>query len=549
MKLRDRIKDFRRIEPSLIRPNPRNWRTHPDQQKNALRSVLADVGIVDAVLVRELADGSFMLVDGHLRAETITSQPVPALVLDIDETEEAEILATFDPLGDLAGVDLDIFKDLVSSFEAPSDDVRAMLDDIAKAEQAFQDEADAAVREAEEAVAGENDGGEREDGDEGDETLIVDVHDLRAPFPWFGGKSRAASIVWGALGDVPNYVEPFFGSGAVLLARPGGPGKIETINDLDRWVANFWRASSIDPEAVAKFADWPVNECDLHARHKWLLSREEWKAKMQDGDNPDFFDARIAGWWVWGLCAWIGSGWCAPKGDEPSAQVPHLSGRGQGIHGAAMTDDPGERLPHLGNAGRGVHRGRLGADAPSEKLPMLAHGARGLHAVGLDAPSEQLPHLQAGSRGKRRARLGNEAPAVTANIIAWMQQLRDRMRRVRVACGSWERVLTPAVTTGHGLTGVFLDPPYAEGADDLYGNHDKSISAKVRAWAIEHGDDPLMRIAFCGYAGEHTNDWPKGWRCVHWKAQGGYGSGNGNPYRERIWLSPHCLAPAGAMAA
>lgn len=43
---------------------------------------------------------------------------------------------------------------------------------------------------------------------------------LRAPFPWFGGKSRIASTVWDAFGRVQNYVEPFFGSGAVLLARP-----------------------------------------------------------------------------------------------------------------------------------------------------------------------------------------------------------------------------------------------------------------------------------------------------------------------------------------
>jgi len=43
---------------------------------------------------------------------------------------------------------------------------------------------------------------------------------LRAPFPWFGGKSRCAPVVWRALGNVPNYVEPFFGSGAVLFSRP-----------------------------------------------------------------------------------------------------------------------------------------------------------------------------------------------------------------------------------------------------------------------------------------------------------------------------------------
>lgn len=38
---------------------------------------------------------------------------------------------------------------------------------------------------------------------------------LRAPFPYFGGKRRAASLVWEAIGNVDHYVEPFCGSAAV----------------------------------------------------------------------------------------------------------------------------------------------------------------------------------------------------------------------------------------------------------------------------------------------------------------------------------------------
>ena len=73
---------------------------------------------------------------------------------------------------------------------------------------------------------------------------------LKAPFPWFGGKSRVAAQVWERFGDVPNYVEPFAGSLAVLLGRPTAAGT-ETVNDLDCYLANFWRAVAADPVGVS----------------------------------------------------------------------------------------------------------------------------------------------------------------------------------------------------------------------------------------------------------------------------------------------------------
>lgn len=133
-------------------------------------------------------------------------------------------------------------------------------------------------------------------------------YDYKAPFPYFGGKSRVASLVWSRLGDVANYVEPFFGSGAVLLARPHVP-KTETVNDANCYLANFWRAIAHDPDGVATHADWPVNEADMISRHKWLI-RSEYCQAFRDRmfSEPDYFDVKIAGWWVWGACAWIGGG-------------------------------------------------------------------------------------------------------------------------------------------------------------------------------------------------------------------------------------------------
>src|SRR5690606_15725494 len=146
--------------------------------------------------------------------------------------------------------------------------------------------------------------------------------------------------VWLALGaDVPNYIEPFCGSAAVLLARPGGPGKIETINDADRMVANFWRAIIADPYAVAAWCDSPVNEADMHARHKWLVQHLQEGAEFRERmhQDPDYFDAKVAGLWVWGICQWIGGGWCV----EPNNRKhPKLDGIGKGVHSDAGTPRP-----------------------------------------------------------------------------------------------------------------------------------------------------------------------------------------------------------------
>ena len=78
---------------------------------------------------------------------------------------------------------------------------------------------------------------------------------LAAPFPYFGGKSLACETVWAALGDPENYVEPFAGSAAVLLARPPHKGRrAETLNDADGWLVNMWRAIQHSPDAVADAA-------------------------------------------------------------------------------------------------------------------------------------------------------------------------------------------------------------------------------------------------------------------------------------------------------
>ena len=48
-----------------------------------------------------------------------------------------------------------------------------------------------------------------------------------------------------------SYLEPFFGSGAVLFNKP--PSAIETVNDIDGDIVNFFRVLREQPEKLATF--------------------------------------------------------------------------------------------------------------------------------------------------------------------------------------------------------------------------------------------------------------------------------------------------------
>lgn len=135
---------------------------------------------------------------------------------------------------------------------------------------------------------------------------------------------------------------------------------------------------------------------------------------------------------------------------------------------------------------------------------------------------------------------------------AYIQLLSARLSRVQILAGDWSKAVTPASMfmipseAGSGPPrAIFLDPPYLAERRDCYVHEGLDTSA-VREWAIKHGDNQRMRIALCGYDGEH--DMPDSWECFKWNAHGGYahtGNGRGkvNAKRERIWFSPHCLRP------
>ena len=72
----------------------------------------------------------------------------------------------------------------------------------------------------------------------------------------------------------------------------------------------------------------------------------------------------------------------------------------------------------------------------------------------------------------------------------------------------------------------FCDPPYADTAerqwDNIYATDSNDVAHDVREWAIANGDNTEMRIALCGYEGEHEMPDLLG-NVLRWKGRGGYG--------------------------
>ena len=173
--IRDRVKEFRRVRAAELRLNPRNWRTHPQSQRSALRGVLAEVGFADAVLAYETAEG-LTLIDGHLRVDEMGEREVPVLVLDVTDAEADKLLLSLDPLAALAGRDEAALETLLASVAPADADFSAFLDDIKGAEPDDSPPADRPPPDEFKAF---------------DETIATDHECPKCGYRWSGGKVRS----------------------------------------------------------------------------------------------------------------------------------------------------------------------------------------------------------------------------------------------------------------------------------------------------------------------------------------------------------------------
>lgn len=303
---------------------------------------------------------------------------------------------------------------------------------------------------------------------------------MKTPFPYPGGKSRIAETVWSHLGDPAYYIEPFVGSGAVLLNRPQ-PGRFETINDAEHMIVNFWRAVSVDPEALLKYMDFPSMEEEIHARHYWLLTKGRERLAGLSGD-PEKYDIQSAGYYAWCMRYAIANRFC--QGNDPwhwngtSWEKRQGGGLTRNQPETGRTHPTREELLEYLQTLQGRLRGvRVLAGDWSRCMSTTALG-------GDTAPCGIFldpPYAADGVSGQIYA---NESKSVSKSVREWcVTNGENPMLRI-ILCGYEGEHVLP------------------------------------ESWRVVEWKGPI------GYGGK------------------GDGS-NQNRLRERLWLSPHCLNPSG----
>lgn len=114
-------------DPEQMMGNPRNARIHPLAQQKAMMAIFRRIGWIQRVIVNR---NSGAIIDGHMRVLIALDegQPVPVSYVEMDDEEEAFVLATFDPIAMLAVIDVTMYADLVESIVELETELRSVVD-------------------------------------------------------------------------------------------------------------------------------------------------------------------------------------------------------------------------------------------------------------------------------------------------------------------------------------------------------------------------------------------------------------------------------------
>lgn len=111
---------------------------------------------------------------------------------------------------------------------------------------------------------------------------------LDSPITYWGGKKIMARHILPIIPTHTTYVEPFFGGGAIFFAKP--PSKVEVINDLNKFVVNFYHQMK-------------NNFASLQQKiQSTAFSRGLYKDALIMYEHPHLFTDVEKAWAFWILC-------------------------------------------------------------------------------------------------------------------------------------------------------------------------------------------------------------------------------------------------------
>lgn len=142
---KNRIVGYGEADPTPLSANEYNWRTHPQEQQDALEESLAIGWIQDIIVNKRSAPawgdrrGIETVLDGHARIELAIRHGetiVPVKYVDLGPVEELQMLASLDRITGMAGQDDKMLLEIVKHIQEQGAGVPAMqqweIDSITK---------------------------------------------------------------------------------------------------------------------------------------------------------------------------------------------------------------------------------------------------------------------------------------------------------------------------------------------------------------------------------------------------------------------------------
>ena len=130
----NRITELRYLSAHEMVDHPLQHKIHRDFQRSAMRGVLEEVGISDALRAYvSPSTGQLTTIDGHLR-KSLGDGVWPVLILDVNDEEAAYILATGDEVTGLAEKEQGALARLLETVKSEDSAVQQMLRELGERE-------------------------------------------------------------------------------------------------------------------------------------------------------------------------------------------------------------------------------------------------------------------------------------------------------------------------------------------------------------------------------------------------------------------------------